>query len=133
MLRVRLIQTFHVESRGWYDIGYNFMVAGDGSAYYGRGWDYQGAHTLGYNKYSIGIAFIGTFTSNAPPKKQIDAALKLISQGVALGKIAKDYKLFGHRQLASTLSPGDRLYDIIKEWPHFVKNYTDISELVPNY
>ncbi|KAJ0183893.1 hypothetical protein K1T71_000316 [Dendrolimus kikuchii] len=133
LFRVRLIQTYHIESRKWFDIGYNFLVAGDGSAYYGRGWDYIGAHTLGYNKYSIGIAFIGTFNNEAPPKKQIEACEKLIKRGVELGKISKDYKLFAHRQLASTLSPGDKLYDIIKEWPHFVRNTTDISSLIPDY
>ncbi|CAB3225789.1 unnamed protein product [Arctia plantaginis] len=133
VLRVRLIQTFHIESRKWSDIGYNFLVAGDGSAYFGRGWDYIGAHTLGYNKYSIGISFIGTFNNDPPPKKQLDACIKLLKRGVAIGKLDKNYKLFGHRQLASTLSPGDNLYDIIKHWPHFVKNFTDIRELLPNY
>ncbi|XP_075990970.1 uncharacterized protein LOC142986381 isoform X2 [Anticarsia gemmatalis] len=133
VLRVRLIQMFHIESRNWDDIGYNFLVAGDGSAYHGRGWDYIGAHTLGYNRYSIGISFIGTFNNDPPPKKQLDACIKLLRRGVAIGKLAKDYKLFAHRQLSSTLSPGDKLYDIIKEWPHFVKNFTDVSELLPNY
>ncbi|XP_026730977.1 peptidoglycan-recognition protein LC-like isoform X1 [Trichoplusia ni] len=133
ILRVRLIQMFHIESRNWDDIGYNFLVAGDGSAYYGRGWDYIGSHTLGYNKYSIGISFIGTFNNDPPPKKQLDACIKLLKRGVEIGKLAKDYKLFIHRQLASTLSPGDKLCEIIKEWPHFVKNFTDISELIPNY
>lgn len=43
--RVRLIQTFHIESKNFSDIGYNFLVGGDGSAYEGRGWNKQGAHT----------------------------------------------------------------------------------------
>lgn len=131
MLRVRLIQTFHIESRGWDDIGYNFLVGGDGSVYFGRGWDYEGAHTKGYNRYSIGIAFIGTFNNDPPPKQQIDACLKIISQGIKLGKLTKDYKLFAHRQLMSTLSPGDKLFDIIKEWPHFVKNDANLEDLIP--
>lgn len=33
------MQTFHIESRGWGDIAYNFLVGGDGSIYVGRGWD----------------------------------------------------------------------------------------------
>ncbi|CAK1588676.1 unnamed protein product [Parnassius mnemosyne] len=131
VLRVRLIQTFHIESRGWFDIGYNFMVGGDGSVYYGRGWDYIGAHTKGYNRYSIAIAFIGTFNSEQPSKQQVEACQKIIKQGVMLGKLKKDYKLFAHRQLMSTLSPGDKIFDIIKEWPHFVKNITDLNELIP--
>ncbi|XP_045784704.1 peptidoglycan-recognition protein LC-like isoform X2 [Maniola jurtina] len=131
VLRVRLIQTFHIESKGWYDIGYNFLIGGDGSVYFGRGWDYQGAHTKGYNKYSIGIAFIGTFNNDPPPKQQVEACQKIIRQGVQLGKLRKDYKLFVHRQLMSTLSPGDKVIDIVKEWPHYVSNFTDIESLIP--
>ncbi|XP_045510417.1 peptidoglycan-recognition protein LE-like isoform X3 [Colias croceus] len=133
VLRVRVIQTFHIESRGWDDIGYNFLVGGDGSVYYGRGWDYIGAHTQGYNKYSIGIAFIGTFNNYQPAKQQIEACQKLIARGVQMGKLAKDYKLLAHRQLMSTLSPGDKLYDIIKTWPHFVSNFTNVKDLLPDY
>ncbi|XP_041986749.1 peptidoglycan-recognition protein LE-like isoform X2 [Aricia agestis] len=130
VLRVRLIQSFHIESRGWDDIAYNYLVGGDGSVYYGRGWDYQGAHTKYYNKFSIGIAFVGTFNNDQPPKQQVEACKKIIKQGVQLGKISKDYKLLAHRQLMSTLSPGDKVMDIIKEWPHFVKNDTDVKDLL---
>ncbi|XP_032527504.2 peptidoglycan-recognition protein LC-like isoform X2 [Danaus plexippus] len=133
VLRVRLIQMYHVEARKWSDIGYNFLVGGDGSVYHGRGWNIEGAHTKGYNKYSIGIAFIGTFNTTPPPKQQVEACEKLLKLGVELGKLAKDYKLFAHRQFMSTLSPGDTVYDIIKEWPHFVNNLTDTQSLIPNY
>ncbi|XP_047524818.1 peptidoglycan-recognition protein LA-like isoform X1 [Pieris napi] len=133
VLRVRSIQTFHIESRGWYDIGYNFLVGGDGSIYYGRGWDYIGSHTLYYNKYSIGIAFIGTFNTIVPPKRQIEACQRLIKLGVKLGKIAKDYKLLAHRQLMSTLSPGDTVFNVIKTWPHFVSNFTSVDDILPRY
>ncbi|GBP93660.1 Peptidoglycan-recognition protein LE [Eumeta japonica] len=131
ILRVRLIQNYHVESRGWYDIGYNFLVGGDGSAYYGRGWDYVGAHTKGYNNISIGISFIGTFNKEAPPQQQLDACMKLIALGVKEGKIAKDYKLLAHRQLMSTRSPGDKLYEILKTWPHFVHENTNVQDILP--
>ncbi|XP_055701349.1 peptidoglycan-recognition protein SA-like isoform X2 [Phlebotomus papatasi] len=120
--RVRFIQTFHMESRGWDDIGYNFLVGGDGSAYEGRGWDKVGAHTKGFNVDSICIAFIGTFTKNTPPERQLLAAQKVIQWGVDLGKLSKDYRLFGHRQLIPTESPGAALYAIIKKWPHWSKD-----------
>nr|WMZ16818.1 PGRP-LC [Plutella xylostella] len=132
VLRVRIIQDYHVESKKWFDIAYNFLVGGDGSAYVGRGWDYIGSHTKGYNKLSLGIAFIGTFTTEAPPQQQLDACKKLLRIGVETGKLAKDYKLLAHRQLMSTASPGDKLYDIIKDWPHFVKDSKEVEALFAN-
>lgn len=117
--RVRLIQSFHVDSLQWSDIGYNFLVGGDGFAYAGRGWDYIGAHTYGYNNISIGISFIGTFVHVKPPFQQLQAAQLLIDRGVKLNKISKNYKLLGHRQLSATESPGQKLFDEIKKWPHW--------------
>lgn len=119
VFRVRYIQNFHIESNGWWDIGYNFLVGGDGLAYEGRGWTNEGAHTYGYNVESIGIAFIGTFNDILPTPPQIEAAKKIIELGLEKGYIAKDYKLFAHRQLSSTQSPGHMLYEEIKKWPHW--------------
>nr|UIW25015.1 peptidoglycan-recognition protein LF [Lasioderma serricorne] len=116
---VRILQTFHIESRGFYDIGYNFLVGGDGYAYEGRGWKKEGSHTYGFNKMSIGISFIGTFNTEAPNKIQYEACKKLIKIGVEMGYIAQDYKLFGARQFQSTLSPGNVIYEEIKQWPHW--------------
>ncbi|OAD55505.1 Peptidoglycan-recognition protein LE, partial [Eufriesea mexicana] len=116
---VRFTQTFHIESKKYADIAYNFIVGGDGYVYVGRSWDYMGAHAFGYNNKSIGISFIGTFNTVIPPKIQLHAAQRVIELGVENGKIAKDYKLLGHRQVSRTLSPGDALYSIIKTWPHW--------------
>jgi len=116
---VKAVQIFHMESNNWSDIGYNFLVGGDGLAYVGRSWDYIGAHSYGYNDKSIGISFIGTFNSVVPPKTQLHAAQKIIELGVKTGKIAPDYKLLGHRQVTNTLSPGNALYNEITKWPHW--------------
>ncbi|RWS18382.1 peptidoglycan recognition protein 2 precursor-like protein, partial [Leptotrombidium deliense] len=47
---VRRIQRFHQDDRGWDDIGYNWLIGGDGNVYEGRNWDKEGAHTLSFNK-----------------------------------------------------------------------------------
>ncbi|XP_043477831.1 peptidoglycan-recognition protein LC-like [Leptopilina heterotoma] len=117
--RVRYIQTFHMSSQGWADIGYSFLIGGDGNVYEGRGWDYVGAHTYNYNNISIGLSFIGTFNDYMPPKSQIFAAQKIIEKGVELGKISKNYTLLGHRQVSKTESPGDALFSEIKKWPQW--------------
>ena len=46
---VRGIQDWHINGNGWCDIGYSFLVGGDGNIYEGRGWDEIGAHTGGFN------------------------------------------------------------------------------------
>jgi hypothetical protein len=45
----RGIQEWHINGNGWCDIGYSFLVGGDGNVYEGRGWDEIGAHTGGFN------------------------------------------------------------------------------------
>ena len=116
---MRVAQTFHIESKGWDDIAYNFLVGGDGLIYEGRGWDIEGAHTFNYNYKSIGISFIGTFTNDMPTKAQLYAAQKLIEYGLKSGYVANDYKLLGHKQCIKTESPGQKLYEIIQTWDHW--------------
>lgn len=122
VFHVRYIQSYHMDSRGWWDIGYNFLVGGDGNAYEGRGWKSEGAHTYGYNTRSIGIAFIGTFNKYMPPSRQIIACKQLLQKGVELGYLKKDYKLLAARQVSTTQSPGDSFYEDIKTWPHWAEN-----------
>ncbi|MEU4770882.1 peptidoglycan-binding protein [Micromonospora sp. NPDC023644] len=55
----RQIQNYHMDSNGWDDIGYNFLVDRDGRIYEGRGWQTQGAHATGYNTSHLGVCFIG--------------------------------------------------------------------------
>lgn len=106
----------------WDDIGYNFLVGGDGSVYVGRGWDFQGKHSRIYNKRSICIAFIGTFFTSPPPEHSLIAAQQLIRRGVELRKIAEDYRLYGHRQLIETVSPSNIVYEIIQTWDHWTED-----------
>lgn len=105
----------------WDDIGYNFLIGGDGNVYEGRGFDKVGAHTFGYNRKSIGIAFVGCFMKMLPSKIRIDLCKLLIEHGVAEGHIAKDYKLVAHCQCITTESPGKALFEEIRTW----KNWSD--------
>lgn len=69
---------------GWDDIGYSFLIGGDGRVYVGRGWNGKGAHTRGYNHRALGIAFMGDFTWIAPDEDMLNAARKLIECGIQL-------------------------------------------------
>ncbi|GFY48903.1 peptidoglycan-recognition protein 1 [Trichonephila inaurata madagascariensis] len=81
--QMRNIQNYHMEL-GWGDIGYNFVIGGDGRVYEGVGWSRQGVHTLGWNTKSYGIAFIGDYSQMRPSAKQLKAARYLMICGTQM-------------------------------------------------
>ncbi|WP_229758837.1 peptidoglycan recognition protein family protein [Peterkaempfera bronchialis] len=68
---------YHVKANGWRDLGYNFLVDKCGTIFEGRwgGLDdghgpdlpVVGAHTLGVNTDSMGVAVLGTYTDVKAP------------------------------------------------------------------
>nr|XP_014095624.2 peptidoglycan-recognition protein LE [Bactrocera oleae] len=116
---IRDIQCFHIESREWNDIAYNFLVGCDGNVYEGRGWGVVGAHTIGYNSKSMGISFIGCFMRQLPTEAALNACKNFLKRGVEEGRLAPDYKLIAHCQCRSTESPGRKLYEELQTWNHF--------------
>ncbi|XP_069610514.1 peptidoglycan recognition protein 3-like [Ranitomeya imitator] len=117
--QVRNIQNYHMKTRGWCDIGYNFLIGEDGLVYEGRGWTTLGAHATSYNPISTGISFIGSFTNRAPNSAALNAARSLIACAVSKNLIKGSYALKGHRNVMSTSCPGNSLYRVIQGWPHF--------------
>ncbi|XP_028896578.1 peptidoglycan-recognition protein LC isoform X3 [Zeugodacus cucurbitae] len=119
--RVRMTQTLNIESQNHDDIIYNFLIGGDGNVYEGRGWDVIGAHLRGFNSDSISFAYIGTFKKQKPSEKQMDATKLLLAEGVRLGKLSQDYKIYGAFMLdpTSTDVKSDELYNSFKDWPHW--------------
>ena len=112
------------------DIGYNFVVGGDGNVYEGRGWDVTSMHTGFVRFCNMAISLIGNFVQDLPTNFQINATLELIKLGVKLGKIDENYKLVPMNVTVRlpTLSPGKKLYEIMKTWPHFwIPNEDDVG------
>ena len=109
--RLRQMQAFHMNTRGWCDIGYNFLVSRDGRVWRGRGGRTIGAHVSNANTGNVGISFIGTFTSSTPPAKMLCSGARLLRRLHSLYPISfnrTDVK--GHRQFGGTSCPGDKLY-----------------------
>ncbi|XP_016934411.3 peptidoglycan-recognition protein LF [Drosophila suzukii] len=127
--RMQIIQAYHMKSLGWVDIGYNFLVGGDGQVYVGRGWHIQGQHVSGYGAISVSIAFIGTFVNVEPSTRQMEAAKRLMDEGVRLHRLHPDYHIYAHRQISPTESPGQKLFELMKKWPRFTPDATSLRLL----
>lgn len=117
--KVQAMQNDHIDNQAWGDIAYNFIVGGDGRIYEGRGWSRTGTHSINFNTNSIGIAFIGNFMKDKPTKNMLDAVLNLIECGVQSGYLTPTREIHGHRDVGCTLSPGDKLYAIIRTWDNY--------------
>ncbi|XP_075556218.1 peptidoglycan-recognition protein 2-like [Dermacentor variabilis] len=76
--RMRYWQNFHMDTRDWYDLGYSFLIGGDGRVYVARGWDASGAHTKGHNEDALAASFIGDFSSHLPTPRAIWALHRLL-------------------------------------------------------
>ncbi|MEU0264729.1 FG-GAP-like repeat-containing protein [Nocardioides sp. NPDC006303] len=123
---IRSIYAYHVQSRGWRDIGYNFLIDKFGRIWEGRygGVDRPvvGAHTSGYNSYAFAASAIGNFDNVAPPTALVNAfgtlyAWKLSLHGVRgnkgstrIGDRTFSHAIMGHRDAGSTACPGRYLY-----------------------
>ncbi|XP_066435942.1 peptidoglycan-recognition protein SC2-like [Eleutherodactylus coqui] len=117
--QAKSVQNYHMNSNGWCDVGYSFLVGEDGRVYEGRGWTSVGAHAPDYNKNSIGISVMGSFTSKNPNTAALNAVKSLISCGVSKGYIKSTYTLKGHRNVTATDCPGNTFYNTLKSWPRF--------------
>jgi uncharacterized protein (TIGR03382 family) len=109
--RLRQIQNYHIDTRGWCDIGYHFLVDWNGEMWQGRNETVRGAHVANNNTNNVGISFMGTYSSTPASGTQLDACAGLLdwlhdNYGVPLNR---SY-ILGHRQYGGTSCPGDRLY-----------------------
>lgn len=79
--RVRAVWYFHAHTRGWGDIGYNYVVDPNGVIYEGRagGDDVEAGHAYPFNTGTMGIGMLGNFMKVAPSAAAQAALVDLIS------------------------------------------------------
>ncbi len=121
---VKAIQSYHLYTRGWCDIGYQYLVCVHGRLWEGRpGDDVVGAHDA-HNCGSMATAYMGYFHapySQQPTAAMLDAtaelgAWKCDQRGIdplgsswysGFGGVMDN--VYGHRDVGSTSCPGDLL------------------------
>lgn len=125
---IRAIQVYHVKSNGWNDIGYNLLVDPFGQTFEGRVGGIErnvvGAHALGFNTGSCGIALLGNLERQAFTEEARAALVALLAWRLDVGHVdplaqvtfvsAGTPRLLravsGHRDVNSTACPGENLY-----------------------
>ena len=101
------IKRWHVEERGWSDVGYHFIITIDGVVHSGRPLEIQGAHTKGHNSESIGICYVGGMDKEMKSAKdtrteeQKDSLVNLICEL----KDIYDCKVYGHNNFSNKECP----------------------------
>src|SRR5438067_2446957 len=135
---VRGIEVYHVKANGWNDIGYNFLVDRFGTVYEGRGGGIDknviGAHSLGFNRATVGIAMLGSFGRVAPPPAMQSALVNLLAWRLDVahvdplstvayasggnakfkaGKVLTLRAISAHRDTGPTECPGNAAYRLL--------------------
>ena len=117
-LRLRIWQRYHINSRGWRDIAYNYAVGDSGTIYRCRGMN-PGGHTSGvndktpegdsYNDASIGVVWIGGANDTDGPSPAAYAAMARIVNGY----VVKGHRTVKQENGSSTACPGTDWLDWI--------------------
>jgi len=125
---LRDIYRSHAITRGWGDIGYNYIIDTEGNVYEGRygGESVVGAHVgpMG-NRGSIGIAILGNYNEGELPDKAKTALVALLAEKTQLYGIDPEGSsyfrgeympnILGHQSVMETSCPGKNILNIIPE------------------
>lgn len=138
---VRAIQNLHMNTNGWSDIGYHFLVDKHGNTFEGRAatmtnW-VTGAHAYMANTRSVGFNFMGYFHSpyyHEAPAVMMNAVADVIAwympngwdphgnPGTTTGEFGTSPgSLCGHNEVSSTACPGENLVDRLGELRNMVQ------------
>ncbi|WP_402466826.1 peptidoglycan recognition protein family protein [Isoptericola aurantiacus] len=126
---IRGIYAYHARTRGWGDIGYNFLVDKFGRVWEGRAGGISrqtiGGHALGFNASTTGISMLGNYETATPSNAAVSAVVNLAAwklarhgvpaSGTAVIEGTRLNRIFGHRDVASTACPGRNLYQRLGE------------------
>ena len=111
-----MIKKWHL-THGYSDIGYHYIITGDGKLHVGRPAEKIGAHALGYNTNSLGVCLTGNFETEEPSEAQINTLIQVLATLCKRHELTTD-QIKGHNLLNQTACPGKNLiskFAIIKK------------------
>lgn len=103
------IRRWHVQDRGWSDIGYHYLIDRDGTVTEGRSLGRTGAHAKGHNTGSVGISLFGGHGGNVADKfddnftEDQDRALRELIDTLKVDHPIT--KIIGHNEVSNKACP----------------------------
>ncbi|MCX8019180.1 MAG: N-acetylmuramoyl-L-alanine amidase [Chitinophagaceae bacterium] len=131
------IWNLHVNTNGWSDVGYNWLIAPNGQLYEGRGGGENviGAHFCGTNSATMGVCMIGTYTSVPVTDtaratlvrilgyKACQSTINPLGQSLHPASGLNLFHISGHRDGCATECPGGNFYATIPALRTEVNHY----------
>ncbi len=130
---MRAIYYYHTVSRGWGDIGYNYLIDEYGNVFEGRygGDTVVGAHTADFNVGSVGVAIIGNYEENEVKFDAVRSLIHLLTdlsekynldpEDIVSMRGENLYVISGHSDAQSTACPGKYLYEKLASVRQLIK------------
>jgi hypothetical protein len=131
------IWDFHVNTNGFADIAYNWLIDPDGVLYEGRGGgnNVVGAHFCGKNTNTMGVCMLGNLSTAEPTEaalktlrkilffKSCDSKINPVAVGNHAGTVINN--ISGHKDGCATECPGNFMYPKLNELRSLVKASID--------
>jgi N-acetylmuramoyl-L-alanine amidase len=110
---IETIRKWHVQERGWSDVGYHHFIRKNGDICRGRSEATPGAHVSGHNSRSIGVCLSGRKSFTDDQFRALEKLCKELCKKYGLEKS----DILGHRDLQSGKTcPNFDVHAMISKW-----------------
>jgi len=119
--RVRGHDRYHIHTKGWDSIAYNWLVGETGEIFEGRGWK-RGAATRGWNSKTISVAYIGD-SDDGLTERGKDSILTAV--GATRERYGDHLWVKCHKDFSQTTCPGETLTEWVVDWAGIFRYITE--------
>ncbi|MCC7390049.1 MAG: N-acetylmuramoyl-L-alanine amidase [Phycisphaerales bacterium] len=111
--RLESIRNSHVDSRGWADIGYHYIVDPAGRVWEGRPINLQGAHVADNNEHNLGVMVMGNYDQQSPTGASVKALDDFVAAMMRKYKVPVG-RVYTHQEIRPTACPGRSLQRVME-------------------